>query len=102
MKLRFSEIDCMGLPLSSSDDHIDRHAIIDIVIERAKKHYSKVTYDRVIYVGDRQWDYKAACDLGIGFIGVGHYLKDSSLNIPTIVNYTDGSLIKLLDNYSSP
>jgi len=97
MKLRHAKIDHQGTPIATGDDHIERHEIIKIAIERAKQHYSKNSYDRIIYVGDREWDYKAAQYLGIGFIGMGHALRKTHFNIPMMRDYRDGHFLDLLN-----
>lgn len=99
MKLKCAEIDYQGSPLATGDDHIERREIINIAIEKSKRHYAKDSYDQVIYVGDRHWDYRAAQDLGIRFIGIGHELRKANLNIPIIIDYMDDSLVDLLGRH---
>jgi len=96
IKLQHIHFPYMDLPIATSDDHIERREIINIAIKRSKQHYSKNAYDQVIYVGDRQWDYRAAQELGIGFIGMGDALRKANLNIPVINDYKHGKLIDLL------
>ncbi len=96
MKLKHAAIDYKQSPFASGDDHIERYEIINIAIERAKQHYNKTMYDQVVYVGDRSWDFRAAQELQIGFIGVGDALKKEAFPIPIINDYCDDSLIELL------
>ena len=101
MKLKYASIDYQNSPVASSDDHIERHEIIKVAIERSKQHYNKKLYDYVVYIGDRHWDYKAAQELGIGFIGIGDELRKAQLKEPIIDNYINGSLVSLLNSYAA-
>lgn len=100
IKLEHINFPYLNIPIASGDDDVDRHEIIRVAIERSQKHYDKSSYDQVIYVGDRQWDYRAAQNLGIGFIGIGHTLRNNKFNIPVIDDYMNGSLISLLNHHT--
>ena len=96
IKLQHIDFPYMNLPIATADDHIERCEIINIAIKRSKQHYCNNSYGQVIYVGDREWDYRAAQELGIGFIGIGKVLGEANLNIPVINDYKHGKLIDLL------
>lgn len=59
------------LPKAYADDHIERAEIIKIVIKQSQLLHDVPQYVRIIYVGDKSWDHKAAAQLNIEFIGVG-------------------------------
>ncbi|MBA3661441.1 MAG: HAD family hydrolase [Gammaproteobacteria bacterium] len=71
LKLRSAQIPYQAIPIAHSDDHVERRRIISLAIERSQKHYNKPCFKKIIYVGDRLWDERAAMDLGIDFLGIG-------------------------------
>lgn len=73
-KLSGSNIPEFNVPIAHGGDHPERKEIIIKAINRAKDFYNKDYYHKIIYVGDRPWDIKAALALNIDFIGVGQYL----------------------------
>lgn len=75
-KLASAEIPHYPLPKAYADDHIERTEIIKAAIKQAKMIYSISQYQRVIYVGDKAWDERAADLLQIEFIGVGQEFND--------------------------
>lgn len=74
LKLDSVKINHSEIPKAFSDNHFERTDIILHAIEQSKRHYQKKFID-VVYVGDRQWDYIAAQQLGINFIGIGEELS---------------------------
>lgn len=74
LKLRTAQIPYQDIPIAHSDDHFEREKIILTAIARAEKFYKKPFYEKIIYVGDRNWDKKAANNLNIEFIGIGNEL----------------------------
>jgi phosphoglycolate phosphatase-like HAD superfamily hydrolase len=66
-KLSCAGIDVEGLPLVSSSDRFARSEIIAEAVRRSGRHLGEA-----LYVGDGPWDLKAARQLGIPFVGVGH------------------------------
>jgi phosphoglycolate phosphatase-like HAD superfamily hydrolase len=56
-----------GVPYASSDDSESKEGIVACAIERARSSSGEC---RVVYVGDRPWDLKAARELKTGFLGV--------------------------------
>ncbi len=77
----FSEFD---FPLSSSDDAHSRTDIMEVCASRMG-----FPIERFVYVGDAQWDLRAAEELGWGFIGVGERLEEKcDIWVPDLVNKT--------------
>lgn len=100
LKLKTAHIPYEGIPIAHSDDHIERDQIISIAIDRAKNHYKRSSYNKVIYLGDRTWDKKAANKMGIGFIGIGDELgKITEKDFYHITSYTGNGLSQYLQNY---
>jgi phosphoglycolate phosphatase-like HAD superfamily hydrolase len=58
------------VPFGTSDICSKRSDIIRDVIKQATSLYEGMKLENIIYVGDGIWDYKAAKELDIGFIGV--------------------------------
>lgn len=61
-----------------SDDADQRAAIIKASWNRAIETFGQ-TFDRVLYVGDGQWDLKAARELGIPYVGLNRGERAESL-----------------------
>jgi phosphoglycolate phosphatase-like HAD superfamily hydrolase len=57
--------------LASSDDSHDRVSIMLSAYERARAQTRCGTFDSVLYVGDRRWDFENSRRLGYDFVGVG-------------------------------
>lgn len=70
-KLTAAGIPYETLSKAFAEDHIERTEIIKTAIKRAKALHTVDHYQRIIYVGDRAWDRRAAHALNIEFIGVG-------------------------------
>ncbi len=70
MKMRSAEFSINKSFLFSSDSHYKR-----INIMKLCKNSISSEEDKMIYVGDAEWDLKAASELGWGFIGIGQRLK---------------------------
>lgn len=97
LKLKTAQIQYQNSPIAHSDDHFEREKIISIAINRAEQFYKKPSYGKVIYIGDRVWDKKAANNLTIGFIGIGSEfgLLDSK-DFICISNFTNAQLEKCI------
>lgn len=92
MKLKYAALSYKDIPIACGDDHIERSEIIKIAIGRAKLQYQRNAYSKIIYVGDRMWDYHAAKKLNLNFIGVGNELANAKISaIPIINNYLSDS-----------
>jgi phosphoglycolate phosphatase-like HAD superfamily hydrolase len=71
MKLQHAGFNLRNTVLTSSDDSDARVAIMTKCLFALKKS----CFDRIVYVGDAQWDIRATQELGWHFIGVGARLK---------------------------
>jgi phosphoglycolate phosphatase-like HAD superfamily hydrolase len=69
MKIESAGFDTRDVPFASSDDHHVRTSIMSHC--RQQMPASDVT----VYVGDGEWDMKAAAELGWRFVGVGERLQ---------------------------
>ena len=69
-KLRSTGI-WFDMPLASGDDHVERVEIVRLAVTRAEKDYGVGEFLTVTYVGDREWDHRAAMAHGYRFVGVG-------------------------------
>jgi len=98
LKLKHANIPYQTIPIAHSDDHIERENIISMAISRAEAFYIKLSYSKLIYVGDRLWDKVAANNLKIDFIGVGDALKKvDNKDFFHISDFTDSRLEKHLE-----
>ena len=70
LKLRATGI-WFDMPLASADDHVERAEIVRKAAARAEKDYGVGEYRSVTYVGDGEWDHRAAMAHGYRFVGVG-------------------------------
>jgi phosphoglycolate phosphatase-like HAD superfamily hydrolase len=66
IKLRTAGLFDPAIPAAFADDSISREGIILTAATRAR-----AATDRLTYIGDGRWDHRAACALGIPFIGIG-------------------------------
>lgn len=73
-KLQASGLDSFDFPLASSDDAIERRAIMEKALALLKPGSASdgrnAVNPAVCYVGDGPWDYKASQSLGWDFIGI--------------------------------
>ena len=70
-KLRTTGI-WFDMPLASGDDHVERVEVVRKAVSRAEKDYGVGKFRTVTYVGDREWDHRAAMAHGYRFVGVGN------------------------------
>jgi beta-phosphoglucomutase-like phosphatase (HAD superfamily) len=63
LKLRAAALPVADLPLVTSDEHVEREAILRDAVARLG--------GKAVYVGDAAWDARAAAAVGIPFVGVG-------------------------------
>lgn len=70
MKLEAAGLSDLNVPMSSGDDAFSRAEIMQICSSRMESDISNF-----IYVGDAEWDLRAAHKLGWQFIGVGTRLQ---------------------------
>lgn len=69
MKLATAGVPFLDVPAAHADDAHPRETIVKTAWERAESR-DRVTFDRIVYVGDGVWDLRAARRLGIGFLGI--------------------------------
>ena len=70
MKLEYIDIDPEGFPMATAADHENRIELLKTAVASAQKFYDISHFDRIIAIGDGDWDYKAAKALDAGFVGV--------------------------------
>ncbi len=70
LKLSASEFPVAGIPLATSDDHVDRREIMRHALRQLDG-----SFDTVTYYGDGHWDAEAAKSLGWEFVPVGRKLN---------------------------
>ncbi len=72
VKLRAAGVHHNPVLLGSSDIHGQRKDIISDLINKAKSRYGLECFEKIIYVGDGEWDFLSSNMLGIDFVGVDH------------------------------
>jgi phosphoglycolate phosphatase-like HAD superfamily hydrolase len=60
-------------PAASSDDALEREAIIQLSAQRATEQFGR--FDSSIYIGDGLWDARACRAIGIPFIGIANEVR---------------------------
>jgi beta-phosphoglucomutase-like phosphatase (HAD superfamily) len=66
-KLQMAGVDTVGLAMATSSDRTRRAEIIQLAAHRANRPLTSA-----VYLGDGLWDLKAARELKIDLIGIGH------------------------------
>lgn len=74
MKLEHAGFNPEHAVLASSDDGVERTAIMQKSLDALDAKGD--SFQRIVYVGDAEWDVQATRELGWHFIGVGPRLKD--------------------------
>ena len=59
-----------NIPIAHNDDHKSKYLIIKSLIKRILDNKGLKNFDKIIYIGDREYDYRTANELNIDFIGV--------------------------------
>jgi phosphoglycolate phosphatase-like HAD superfamily hydrolase len=70
LKLRRAKLPLQDIPSAFADDDVNRAAILRQAISRAEEAYHQDSFDHIVYVGDGIWDFQAARQLDIGFLGL--------------------------------
>lgn len=84
MKLEAAGLSDLNVPMSSGDDAHSRTEIMQICSSRMEP-----SICNFVYVGDAEWDLRAANKLGWKFIGVGTRLKGKcDIWVPDLLNAT--------------
>ena len=69
LKLRTARVEVDGVPFASSDEACSRVAILEAVIEEARRIHSN-PFARTGYIGDAAWDVRTAAKMRLPFVGV--------------------------------
>lgn len=93
-KLKLNEIslDDLKVPIASSNDSHRREEILEKAIVRSQEYYNQ-SYDKVIYFGDGEWDFKATKLLDIPLIGIGSNKVFQENNVVCFSNFLDTQII---------
>lgn len=70
IKLRKVNIIPNGIPFSHADKFSNRIDIVKDTINQAKLKHKIDKFEKIIYVGDGEWDFKTTKEIGIDFIGI--------------------------------
>ncbi len=60
----------MDLPMATGDDAVSRESIVTLAVEKAARHYTAPSFERIVSLGDGEWDAKTARNLGLCFVGI--------------------------------
>jgi phosphoglycolate phosphatase-like HAD superfamily hydrolase len=103
-KLQSAGLPVGQIPLSTSDDAIERTVIVSLAIERSQQSYATKHFERTVFVGDGVLDAKTAILLDLPFIGVGQRDQFNSFsNISVITDFVDvDRFLGLLESASMP
>jgi phosphoglycolate phosphatase-like HAD superfamily hydrolase len=84
MKLEAAGLSDLNVPMSSGDDAHSRKGVMQICASKMKSSISSF-----VYVGDAEWDLRAANKLGWQFIGVGPRIEGKcDIWVPDLRNAT--------------
>lgn len=99
LKLDLANIPHANIPKATAEDHLERSELIKIATTKAQEHYNRLAYDKLVYVGDRLWDYTAANTAGYKFIARGSNEIFTAKNVISVENYLDiTAIINIMDN----
>lgn len=79
IKMKGSGVPFIPEVLATSLHQVSRVGFVKEAVEKAKHHYNRDNFKRIVAVGDGLWDLMAARDLQIDFLGVGVKNKDVML-----------------------
>lgn len=71
IKMKGSGVPFIPEVLATSLHQVSRVGFVKEAVEKAKHHYNRDNFKRIVAVGDGLWDLMAARDLQIDFLGVG-------------------------------
>ena len=72
LKLKAAGIQTEHLPAAFAEDGLSRETILQTAVSRARQSYEQIGFEKIVSVGDAQWDVDTARALGISFVGVGN------------------------------
>jgi len=75
-KLKSAKINIKDIEISASNKFISKIEIINDAIRKVKIRNNIPEFNRIIYVGDRKYDYLISKELNIEFIGIDYYKTD--------------------------
>jgi beta-phosphoglucomutase-like phosphatase (HAD superfamily) len=81
-KLRLAGLAVDGLPAAYGEDGPDRPTILRTAVERARRHYGVERFDKVVSIGDAEWDARAAAECGMAFVKVAAESDRAALCAP--------------------
>lgn len=79
IKMKGSGVPFIPEVLATSLHQVSRVGFVKEAVEKAKHHYNRDNFKRIVAVGDGLWDLMAARDLEIDFLGIGVKNKDVML-----------------------
>ncbi len=84
-KLSKLGFDFTNIKVFGSDNYRSKHEIISALI---KAEETGSAFEKIVYVGDREYDYTTAKDLGIDFLGVDYDRNDrlNNLGVKNVIN----------------
>ena len=91
MKLRTARVEVEGFPFASSDEACSRVAILEAVIEEARRIHLH-PFARTVYIGDAAWDVRTAARMRLPFVGVGAGSRGERLR--------KAGALRVLENFS--
>ena len=107
LKLKAAGIEAEHLPAAFAEHGLSREAILRTAVSRAQQFYGQDHFERIVSVGDGQWDVQTAKNLGLSFVGVGNEDRELGLKrggaTHVLGNYSDyGQLIDCLREAEVP
>jgi phosphoglycolate phosphatase-like HAD superfamily hydrolase len=90
LKLKAAGFSLDGIPLSTSNEAVDRDSIFKSCIEKSCSFYSVDRFTKIVALGDSSWDVTAARALNVAFIGIGDRTKLTELGaVHAVEDYKD-------------
>jgi phosphoglycolate phosphatase-like HAD superfamily hydrolase len=92
LKLKAAGIESEHLPAAFAEHGLSREAILKAAVSLAQQRYGENHFERIVSVGDGQWDVQTASNLGLPFVGMGS--EDRALGLKR------GGATHVLESYS--
>ena len=92
LKLKAAGIESEHLPAAFAEHGLSREAILNAAVSLAQQSYGQDHFERIVSVGDGQWDVQTASNLGLPFVGLGS--EDRALGLKR------GGATHVLEGYS--
>jgi len=71
LKLRAANIDAEGIPAAYAEDGLSREDILKAAVSQSLVQHGVSSFERIVSIGDGQWDVRAAGRLDFAFVGIG-------------------------------